>query len=103
VSNEIHSNNSCRFAGSDTSALARRATFLYVITNPIVRSRLLEKISNVSISKPIKDAEAPKLPYFQVVIKEGLGMFPPVTRAMSKEVPPGGDAINGFFVRGEQV
>jgi cytochrome P450 len=66
----------------------------------MVHSRLLEEISSASISKPIKDAEARKLPYFQAVIKEGLRVFPPVTGAISKEVPPGGDAINGFFVRG---
>lgn len=38
------------------------------------------------------------MPYLQAVIKEGLRIFPPVTGLMSKEVPPGGDMLNGKFI-----
>jgi cytochrome P450 len=86
------------FAGSDTSALAIRATLLYIITNPQVQAALLEEISNASISSPITDAESRKLPYLQAVIKEGLRVFPPVTGLMLKEVPAGGDTLNGLFI-----
>jgi len=86
------------FAGSDTSAQAIRATLLYIITNPHVQATLLEEISNASISSPITDVESRKLPYLHAVIKEGLRIFPPVTGLMLKEVPAGGDTLNGLFI-----
>ena len=88
----------CSMAGSDTSACAIRATLLYILTNSQVQSKLLEEISNASISTPITDVEARKLPYLQAVIKEGLRMFPPVTGIMFKEVPAGGDTVKGFYI-----
>jgi cytochrome P450 len=63
-----------------------------------VLATLLKEISEASISTPITDAEARKLPYLQAVIKEGLRIFPPVTGIMFKEVPAGGDTIKGFYV-----
>lgn len=53
-----------------------------------------------SISNPITDAEARELPYLQAIIKEGLRIWPPVVGLMSKEVPAGGDEINGLFIPG---
>jgi cytochrome P450 len=38
------------------------------------------------------------MPYLQAVIKEGLRIFPPVTGLMSKDVPAGGDTVNGLFI-----
>jgi cytochrome P450 len=85
-------------AGSDTSAAAIRATLLYIITNSHVQSTLLEEIKTTSISSPITDAEARKLPYLQAVIKEGLRIYPPATGILIKEVPTGGDTVKGFYV-----
>lgn len=87
-------------AGSDTSATAMRATLLYIVSNPHVQQKLLEEISKSSISTPITDAEARKLPYLQAVIKEGMRIFPPVTGFMSKTVPPDGDTIKGLYIPG---
>jgi hypothetical protein len=85
-------------AGSDTTASAIRATMLHLVTNPPVLSKLLAELAGASISDPIKDVEARNLPYLQAVIKEGLRIHPPVTGLMSKDVPMGGDTINGYFV-----
>jgi cytochrome P450 len=74
---------------------------LYIITNQHVQATLLEEISNGSISSPITDAESRKLPYLQAVIKEGLRIYPPVTGLFLKEVPAGGDTINGLFIPGK--
>jgi cytochrome P450 len=87
-------------AGSDTTATAIRATILYIITNPRVHAKLLAEVSSASLSSPIQDAEARKLPYLQAVIKEGLRIFPPVTGLMTKDVPKGGDTINSLFIPG---
>jgi hypothetical protein len=77
-------------------------TLLHIVTNPRVQSKLLEEISNSSISTPITDGQARKLPHLQAVIKEGLRIFPRVTGFMSKQAPPGGDTINGlYFANGQ--
>jgi hypothetical protein len=63
-----------------------------------VLSELRAEIAAASVSVPITDGEARKLPYLQAVIKEGLRIWPPVVGLMAKEDPPGGDEINGMFV-----
>lgn len=87
-------------AGSDTTASAIRAIFLYIITNPRVLNKLQEEIENSKISDPITDAEARGLPYLQAIIKEGFRIHAPVVGLMSKKVPEEGDTINEVFVPG---
>ena len=93
-----------RFAGSDTTATAIRATMLFLITTPRVYSRFRAEIDEAvhkgRISSPIRDSEAKELPYLQACIKEGLRMFPPVTGLFDKVVPPEGDTVNGVFIPG---
>jgi cytochrome P450 len=73
---------------------------LHIITIPRVHEKLLAEISGATLSSPISDAEAKKLPYLQAIIKEGLRIYPPVAGLMAKRVPPEGDTINGMFVPG---
>ncbi|TVY75669.1 Cytochrome P450 monooxygenase [Lachnellula suecica] len=87
-------------AGSDTTAVAIRIICLYLITTPRVLERFRAEYSNASISSPIQDIEARNLPYLQAIIKEGLRIWPPVVGLMAKEVPAGGDIVNGLFVPG---
>lgn len=87
-------------AGSDSTATAIRSTLLHIITNPQITSKLLTEISTSSPSSPISNTEALSLPYLQAIIKEGLRICPPATALLSKEVPKGGDTINGVFVPG---
>jgi cytochrome P450 len=91
-------------AGSDTSAGTIRAVMLNVLTNPRIYRRLQDEIdayikSGVA-SSPITDAEARSMPYLQAVIKEGLRILPPASGAMFKQVPPGGDVIDGKYLPG---
>ncbi|KAH8682719.1 cytochrome P450 [Xylariales sp. PMI_506] len=95
-------------AGSVSSATAICLTLLCLITTPAsyatLRKEIDEAIEGGTISSPISDAEAKKLPYLQAVIREGLRMYPPVTGLGSKQVPKGGDCLNGYFVpEGTQV
>ncbi|KAI9892091.1 MAG: hypothetical protein M1814_001797 [Vezdaea aestivalis] len=90
-------------AGSDTSAVASRATLLQIVTRPTIFNKLRNEIDTADakgkISKPvIRDSEGKVMPYLQACIKEGLRMCPPVTGPMGKEVPAGGDIIDGRFV-----
>jgi hypothetical protein len=98
----ISTNGDLRFAGSDMSAAAICATLLYIITNSHVQSTLLEEIRNKSISAPITDAEARKLPYLQAVIKEGLHIYPLSQGCPSKKSLLEAIRSRAFMCRKEQ-
>ncbi|KAF2850607.1 cytochrome P450 [Plenodomus tracheiphilus IPT5] len=89
-------------AGSDTSAGTLRAVMLNILTNPRIYAKLRAEIDKGieqgRISSPISDVEARKLPYLQAVIREGLRIMPPASGAFFKQVPEGGDVIDGKFV-----
>ncbi|KAI1104934.1 cytochrome P450 [Jackrogersella minutella] len=89
-------------AGSDTTASATRITMLYILSTPRVYQRLKEEIVSAikegKVSSPITQAEARDLPYLQAVIYEGLRIRPVTSSIIAKEVPPGGDIINGKFI-----
>jgi cytochrome P450 len=71
---------------------------LYVITNPRIYSTLLSELATASISNPVKDSEARKLPYLQAVIREGLRICPPATGLAYRETPDGGDTLCGYYL-----
>ncbi|KXH42947.1 cytochrome P450 [Colletotrichum simmondsii] len=93
-------------AGSDTTAAAIRGTLLQVMTNPRVYAKLQHEIDEAvrAGNAPklgegiISLGQAKKLPYLQAVIRESLRIRPPVLNIFSRDVPPGGDAID---VKGE--
>jgi cytochrome P450 len=91
-------------AGSDTSAGTIRAVMLNVLTTPHIYKRLQDEIDAYvragAISSPVTDSEARSMPYLQAVIKEGLRILPPASGAMFKQVPPGGDVIDGKYLPG---
>lgn len=91
-------------AGSDTSATTIRSVLLHLVANPRAYAKLQAEIDEASatarISSPIKDAEGRRLPYLQAVIKEGLRLLPPASGLFFREVPRGGDVIDGKFVPG---
>lgn len=95
-------------AGSDTSAGTIRVVLLNIMASFPIYRKLQTEIDNAikagKISSPIKDSEAKQLPYLQAVIKEGLRIAPPATGIFNKQVPKGGDVLNGIFVpEGTQI
>ena len=88
----------CSIAGSDTTATTLRVLILYLLSSPQVYAHLLSEIAETKTSQPITDAEARSMPYLQAIIKEGLRIHPPVTGLLFKEVPRGGDTLNGLFL-----
>lgn len=92
------------FAGSDTAATVIRTTMLYLTTCPGVYQRLVAEISEGvqqgTLATPTINEQAKAMPYLQAVIYEGLRMNAPFTGLLAKQVPPGGDTINGLFVPG---
>ncbi|KAE9370992.1 cytochrome P450 [Stipitochalara longipes BDJ] len=92
-------------AGADSTATAMRCTFLHIVTNPSVYSKLCDEITSAlregRISSPvISDAEARALPYLQACIKEGIRIWPPLTGLMTKVAPPEGDHFKGVYIPG---
>ncbi|KAK6956791.1 hypothetical protein Daesc_002071 [Daldinia eschscholtzii] len=91
-------------AGSDTTAAAIRGTLLYLLSAPQVYRKLKDEISSAvqagKVSNPITYVEARELPYLQAVIYEGLRIRPVTTSMLAKEVPRGGDTIDGKFIPG---
>lgn len=91
-------------AGSDTSATTIRIVLLNLLTIPRAYRRLQQEIDDAiaagHISSPIKNTEGKELSYLQAVIKEALRLRPPASGPFFREVPPGGDEINGIFVPG---
>ena len=95
-------------AGSDTSASAIRTMMLHIVTNPGIYRRLQTEvdhgIASGKISSPIMDTEARNLPYLQALIKEGLRYYPPAPATMFKQVPVGGDTVDGKYLpEGTQI
>lgn len=95
-------------AGSDTSASGIRVMMLHIVTNPGIYKKLQAEIDqgikSREISSPITDTEARRLPYLQAIIKEGLRYNPPAPAIMFKQVPPGGDVIDGKYLpEGTQI
>ncbi|CAN8102785.1 unnamed protein product [Discula destructiva] len=94
-------------AGNDTTAAAIRMTMLCLMTNPRVYSKLKATVRDAvrdgTISNPIKQEEAKKIPYLQAVIYEGLRMRPPAPVMLGKVVPAEGDTFNGQVIPGGTV
>ncbi|KAK4171812.1 putative cytochrome P450 E-class, group I [Triangularia setosa] len=91
-------------ASADTVAVPMRTIFLYLITSPLVYAKLKAEITAAikagTISEPITNQEALKLPYMQAVIHEGLRMMPISAFGFPKRVPSKGDMMCGQHVPG---
>lgn len=91
-------------AGSDTTSTAVQSTLLFIITNPQVyntlRAEIHRAVARGEVSNPIQDSEAKQLVYLQACILEGLRMFPPLSQLRERVVPPEGDTLGGFYLRG---
>ncbi|QPC80453.1 hypothetical protein HYE68_011205 [Fusarium pseudograminearum] len=91
-------------AGSETTATTIRMIMLCILTNPLAYRCLQQEIDDAAqagtISSPITDAEARRLPFLQATIQEGLRIKVPAAGPLYKQVPDEGDTINGIFIPG---
>lgn len=69
-------------AGAETTGIALRAIFYYLITNPAVMRQVVEEIDAAAdkgeLSDPVRFAEANRLPYFVACVKESLRIHPSI-------------------------
>jgi cytochrome P450 len=91
-------------AGADSTATALRCTLFYVMTNPLVWSKLQQAVDEEGSKHPgalfIPEASLRQIPYLQATIKEGLRMWPPLTGHRCKVAPPEGWMIGNKFIPG---
>ncbi|KAL1959369.1 hypothetical protein VTO42DRAFT_2172 [Malbranchea cinnamomea] len=97
---EIHSNAfSLVIAGSESTASALTGTIFLLRTHPDVYQRLVREIRSTYESEDeIRLANVHELEYLEAVTMESLRMYPPVPIALPRQVPDGGETIDGVYV-----
>jgi cytochrome P450 len=89
-------------AGSDTTAIAMRATFYHLLKNPEYMARLKAEVQKNRaqglLSNPVTFEQARRMPYLQACISEGLRIHPAVGMTLPRVVPAGGMHIHGYFL-----
>lgn len=91
-----------RFAGSDTTAIALRACFYFLLKHVDiyndVQAELDEASARGELSNPVRFAEAQKLPLLCATIKEAMRLHPAVGLQIPRVVPSGGLEIAGTYI-----
>ncbi|KAH8896794.1 cytochrome P450 oxidoreductase [Thozetella sp. PMI_491] len=90
------------FAGSDTTAIAFRAVFYYLLKSPAVYQDLLAELDAAAesgqLSTPVKYSEAIKLPLLCACIKEAMRLHPSVALTMPRVAPALGLNLCGHHI-----
>ncbi|KAK4937742.1 hypothetical protein LTR10_021687 [Elasticomyces elasticus] len=88
------------FAGSDTTAVALRATIDGLLLRPECYRKLQAEIDRKreqgELSSPVKYSEAQQMPYLQAVLKEAMRWHPSVAMLLERHVPKGGTILCGI-------
>lgn len=88
-------------AGSDTTAITIRMTFLYLLSTPHAYLKLYQECvnANVPLDSIITHSRALSLPYLQACIREGIRIYPVATALAPKIAPPEGDTLeDGTYI-----
>ncbi|KAJ5348201.1 Cytochrome P450 E-class group I [Penicillium brevicompactum] len=93
------------FAGSDTTAIALRVIFYFLMREPAEMTKVVTEIdtaiSENKVGNPISYHESTTyLPYLGAVIKEALRLHPSVGLILEREVPESGAEICGKHIPG---
>ncbi|KAJ9150018.1 Cytochrome P450 oxidoreductase [Pleurostoma richardsiae] len=86
-------------AGSDTTAIAIRAVFFYVMTHKHVYNRLCTEIRS-NLEAPVGFQAAFSLPYLKAAVQEAMRMHPSVGQLLGRTVPAEGATIGGYRMGG---
>ena len=78
-------------AGAETTGIALRAVFYYLMKSPAVMRRVVEEIDTAAeqgeLSNPITFAQANKLPFFVACVKETLRIHPSIGQLFVRVYP----------------
>lgn len=88
-------------AGSETTATLLSGTVYQLLKNPDTLKKLTEEVrGSYQSSSEIDLLSTSKLKYTLAVLDEAMRIYPPVPSQAPRQVPPGGDTINGEFLPG---
>ncbi|KEF62553.1 uncharacterized protein A1O9_00526 [Exophiala aquamarina CBS 119918] len=89
-------------AGSDTTAIALRSCFYYLIKTPAAYYKLQVELDEAEargeLSPYITYEECLRLPYLQAVMKEALRIHPGICFPLERYVPEGGATVCGVHL-----
>ncbi|KAI0378814.1 benzoate 4-monooxygenase cytochrome P450 [Hypomontagnella monticulosa] len=86
-------------AGSDTTATGLTGILYYLLQFPSTMAKLNAEIRGTFDQyKQINHASTTPLQYLRGVILEGIRLYPPVSVALPRIVPQGGDTVDGYFL-----
>ncbi|KAL6244266.1 hypothetical protein RBB50_008508 [Rhinocladiella similis] len=89
-------------AGSDTTGIALRTIFYYLLKTPTCLRRVVEEIDRADkagqLSSFVTWHESNRLPYLQACIKEALRIHPVVGLIIERCVPMGGIVLGGHYL-----
>lgn len=89
------------FAGSDTTAIALRAVFYFLMRHPHVLAKVRDELDTAEpkLSNPISYRESVTyLPYLTAVLKESMRLHPSVGLILEREVPSPGITICDQYI-----
>lgn len=86
-------------AGSETTSTVLSTSFYYMLKNQTVYQALTREIRSAFKSEAeIHESSCRNLTYLSAVCKEAMRIYAPLPIAPPREVPEGGDTIDGHFV-----
>ena len=90
---------SLSIAGSESTATLLSGATFYLLTNRHIYATLVKKICSAFKSEnEITIASTNDLAYTEAVLSESLRLYPPVAGTLPRQVPPGGEIIDGTYV-----
>lgn len=73
--------------------------FYYLCTTPSAKEELEREILSEFLAyRDINATSAASLKYLHAVCQEALRMFPPLPLGLPREVPKGGETVDGYYV-----
>ncbi|KIW87106.1 uncharacterized protein Z519_12217 [Cladophialophora bantiana CBS 173.52] len=92
-------------AGTDTTATVLTYTAWELAVNSGIQSQLREELKTVKMnpgpSGVPRYSEIESLPLLDGIVLEGLRLHGPAVASLPRQVPAGGDMIDGYFIPGE--
>ena len=90
---------SLSIAGSESTATLLSGATFYLLTNGQAYATLVKEVRTAFSSEyEITLASTNNLPYLEAVLSESLRLYPPVAGTLPRQVPPGGETIDGAYV-----
>lgn len=90
---------SLSIAGSESTATLLSGATFYLLKNRHMYATLIKEIRTAFKSdNEITLASTNNLAYLEAVLSESLRLYPPVAGTLPRQVPPGGETIDGAYV-----